>query len=152
MALSLRNPVLAKQQVLAESRKPKIQLMLKTLFSYLAQHKGNPDIQVVAFSDLQGTASVIADAPCKLMALYVKKPAGSTTAAFVKGSDSSATASATAPALSIELPTNQEELLAFPDGLPFGTGLVLRSDTAADGSTASSAADRSSGFAIIAAP
>lgn len=152
MALSLQNPVLVKQKALLDTRKPKIQAIGKALFSYLAQHKGNPDLQLVPFADLAGTASIIADAACKLMGLYIKKPAGSTTAAFIKGSDSSATASATAPALSIELPTNQEEFMAFPDGIPFTVGLVLRSDTAADGSTGSATADKASGFAIIAAP
>ncbi len=152
MALSLRNPLLVKQAVRAQSRKAKVQLFLKELFSYLAQHRGNPDLQLVAINGASSTSIVIADAPCKLMALYLKKPAGSATPAFIKASDDTTTASATAPALSIELPSNQEEILIFPDGLPFGTGLALRSDTTAAGSTGSVTADQSSGWAIIAAP
>lgn len=152
MALSLQNPVLVKQKVLLDTRKPKIQLLGKALFSYLAQHKGNPDLQIVPFATLSSGSTVIADAACKLVGLYVKKPTGSTTSAFVKGTDDEATASATAPAVSVELRTNQEEFIIFPDGLPMASGLALRSDTTAAGSTGSSAADQPSGFALIAAP
>jgi hypothetical protein len=122
------------------------------LFSHLAQHAGSPDLQFVPIDTLDGTTSVIADAPCKLRALYLKKPAGSTTAAFIKASDHASAASATAPALSIELPTNNEEILLFPNGLPFGTGLSMISNTTATDTTASAAADQASGFAIISAP
>jgi len=152
MALSTQNPVLVKQKAEAGNRKPKITLQLKTLFSYLAQHGGNPDLQLVPFAVLSATASVIADAACKLRAHYLKKPVGSTVSAFIKGTDDDVTASATAPAISIELPTNQEEILLFPDGIPFSDGLVLISNTTAAGSTASAAADGASGFAIISAP
>lgn len=152
MALSLQNPVLVKQKALLDTRKPKIQAIGKALFSYLAQHKGNPDLQLVPFSGLSSGSTVIADAACKLVGLYIKKPTGSTTAAFVKVTDDETTASATAPALSIELPTNQEEFLVFPDGIPFGNGIAARSDDSAAGSTGSVTADQSSGFAIIAAP
>jgi hypothetical protein len=152
MAISVTNPILAKQKARGESRKPHIQAGLKLLFAHLAQHGGNPDLQFVAIDTLDGTSSVIADAACKLRALYLKKPAGSTTSAFIKASDTAVTASATAPALSIELPTNNEEILLFPNGLPFGTGITMLSNTTATDTTASAAADQASGFAIISAP
>lgn len=152
MALSLQNPLLVFQKLLAETRKPKIQLLAKTLKSYLVQHRGNPDLQIVFFSGLSSGSTVIADAACKLVGLYVKKPTGSTTSAFVKGTDDEATASATAPAVSVELRTNQEEFLVFPDGIPMASGLTLRADTTAAGSTGSVTADQPTGFAIIAAP
>lgn len=151
MALSLQNPLLVIQKILADTRKPKISLMAKALASYLSQHAGNPELQFVAISALSSN-TVIADAPCKLRALYLKKPVGSTVASFLKFTDNATTGSATAPALSIELPTNQEEMLMFPDGLPFGSGIAALGNTTAIDTTASSAADRASGFAIISAP
>lgn len=152
MALSLQNPLLVFQKALFETRKPKIQAIGKALRSYLVQHKGNPDLQLVPFSELSSGSTVIADAACRVIGLYVKKPTGSTTAAFVKGTDDETTASATAPAVSVELRTNQEEFIVFPDGLPMASGFALRSDTTAAGSTGSVTADQSSGFVIIAAP
>jgi hypothetical protein len=152
MALSLQNPLLVKQKTLADTRKPKIQLLFKALFSYLAQHKGNPDLQLVPFALASSTSIVIADAACKVVGVYVKKPAGSTTSAFFKLTDDETTASATAGALLAELRTNNEELLLFPDGLAMASGVAVRSDTTSAGATGSVTADQPSGFVIIAAP
>jgi hypothetical protein len=43
-------------------------------------------------------------------------------------------------------------MLTFPDGINLSTGLTIVSETTSDGSTGSSAADRSNGFVIIGAP
>jgi hypothetical protein len=149
MALSLESANLTKQRARAETRKPKIQAALKMLFSYLAQHKGNPDLQFTAFSALATTSVVIADAACRLYALYVKKPSGSTTASFVGITDDDTTASTSSAEMRLYLPTNNEEILIFPDGIPMTTGVVIGSTTTAAGATGSAAADQAAGFGIV---
>lgn len=149
MALSLEGINLTKQRARAEIRAPKIQALLKSLFSYLAQHKGNPDLQFTAFATLTTTATVIADAACKLYALFVKKPAASTTAAWVHITNHASTAATTASTMRLYLPTNNEELLIFPDGLAMSAGCVIIQVTAAGGDTESAVADRASGWGIV---
>lgn len=149
MALSLESANLTKQRARAETRKPKVQAILKMLFSYLAQHKGNPDLQFTAFDALTTTSTVIADNACKLYALYIKKPKGSTTAAWVQGTDHASVAATTASTFRIALPTDNEELIVFPDGLALAAGLVLITTTAAGGATGSATADAASGFGIV---
>lgn len=149
MALSLEGINLTKQRARAETRKPKIQAILKALFSYLAQHKGNPDLQFTAFSALSTTSVVVADAACKLYALFVKKPSGSTTSAFVQVTDH-ASAGATASAdLRIIAQNANEEILIFPDGLSMANGVTLLSTTTNSGATGTAAADQCSGFGIV---
>lgn len=152
MALSLEEANLTKQRARAETRHPKIQAALKALFSYLSQHKGNPKLQFVAFATLSSASAglqIVADAACRVVAVYVKKPAGSTTAAWLKLSDHATAVSTAAPELSLTLPTNDEIILTFPDGLAMANGAIVGSYTAGDGQTGSSAADRPSGFVII---
>jgi len=153
MALSTSGINLVRQRTFAETRKPKVQAMLKSLFSYLAQHKGSPDLQLVAFSDLtSGTGTAIADAACRVYAIFAKKPSASTLSAYFKGSDSPTTASATAPEFSMVLASNVEDIVVFPDGLSMANGFAIRSDTTAAGSTGSVAADQPDGFVIVGAP
>lgn len=153
MALSLQAANLVRQKTYAETRKPKIQAALKALFSYLAQHAGSPDLQLIPFENLtSGTGVAIADAACKVRAIYAKKPSGSTTASYFKGSDSPTTASATAPEVLTVLPTSNEEIIVFHDGLAMANGFAIRADTAAAGSTGSGAADQPDGFVIVSAP
>jgi hypothetical protein len=149
MALSLEGAHFVKRKAVLENRAPKIAMLFKALFSYLAQHKGNPDLQYVAFAALTTTATVIADAACRLYALYLKKPAASTTASWVHGTNHASTAASTAATFRAYLPTSNEELLIFPDGLALSAGLVLISVTAAGGATESAAADRATGFGIV---
>ena len=153
MALSLSDINLVRQRTFGETRKPKVQAILKALFSYLAQHKGSPDLQIVAFADLtSGTGTAIADAACRVHAIFVKKPSASTVSAYFKGSDSPTTASATAPEFSMVIPSANEDIVVFPDGLSMANGFAIRSDTTAAGSTGSVAADQPDGFVIVGAP
>lgn len=149
MALSLSAALYAKQRVLAETRKPSVQALLKALFSHLQQHRGNPDLQVVFYSALAGTDVVIADAACTLFAWYIKKPSASATAAYVKGSNHASALSETAQEFCIYLPDNEEVCLVFPDGINLGTGLTIGSNTTADGIVGTAAADRPDGFCVI---
>lgn len=152
MALSLESTILTKQRCLAETRKPDIQAQLKVFFSYLAQHRGSPTLQVTFFSALAGTDVVAADAACKLYAWYIKKPTASTTAAYVKGSNSASALDEADDTMHVYLPTNQEVILLFPNGVPMSAGFTIGSNTTASGSTGSSAADQPAGFVIVGAP
>lgn len=151
MALVLQPANAVKQRCYADTRRPKIQALLKAFFMYHAQHKGNPDLAFIAFADLAASV-VIADAPCRIFGVYLLKPPASTIAAYVKGSDSATTASATAPEWSIRLVTNVEEMPLYLDGLPMTTGFALRADTTAAGTTGSAAADQPDGFVLLGAP
>ncbi len=152
MALSLESPNLTRQRVLAEVRKPKTQAGLKALFSYLAQHKGSPNLQLVSFAALNATDVVVADAPCKVYAIYTKKPAASTVASIFKLTDHASTGSATAETLKFPMYTNAEDLIVFYDGLAMAAGATLLAHTTSDGNTGSNAADRADGFVIVGAP
>ena len=147
MALSLSGINIAKQKAIAEIRRPKIQAGLKALFSYLVQHKGSPDLQFVAFSALSSGSTVIADAACKLYAVFAKSPSAST-ASYLKATDDETTASATAFELGAKIPAGKEELFVYPDGLSMASGVALRADTTMAGSTGS-ATDGPSGFVIV---
>ena len=152
MALSLESANLVRQRVLAETRKPKTQAQLKALFSYLAQHKGSPNLQFVTFAALQATDTVIADAACKVYAIYTKKPSASTVTSFFKLTDHASTGSGTAETLKFPMLTNSEDLVQFPDGLAMAAGVTLLAHTTSDGTTASAAADRADGWVIVGAP
>jgi hypothetical protein len=152
MALSLENTTLTKQRCLAETRKPDIQALLKAFFSHLAQHKGNPQLQATFFSALAGTDVVAADAACKLYAWYIKKPTASTTAAYVKASNHASALDEADDTMHVYLPTNEEVLLVFPNGIAMSTGFTIGSNTTASGTGASAAADQPSGFVIVGAP
>lgn len=149
MALSLTKSVLVTQASRAESRKAKTQLFLQQLFQYLSQHKGSPDLQIVNFSGLQSASVVVADAPCRLYGLFLKKPTGSTVSVYAKATDDEATASVGTNSITQLLPAEAEQLLTYPDGLPFEAGIVVRADTNPFTAGAPNAADRPSGFAII---
>ena len=152
MALSLEAPNAVRQRALAEIRKPKTQAGLKALFSYLAQHKGSPQLQFVTFAALAGTDTVIADAACKVYAIFSKKPSGSSTTSFFKLTDHASTGSATAETLKYPMLSTNEDLLVFYDGLAMSAGATLLAHTTSDGNTGSSAADRADGFVIVGAP
>lgn len=152
MALSLEITNVVKQRVLAETRKPAIQAQLKTLFSYLAQHKGSPGLQITFFSALAGTDVVAADAACKVYGWYIKKPTASVTAAYLKASNHASALDEASPEVELLLATNQEVFIPFLDGLPMSTGFTIGSNTDSSGSTGSSAADRPDGFVIVGAP
>lgn len=125
---------------------------LKALFEHL-NFAGNPDLQFVALS---GSTSdqVVADVACKVYAVYVRKPAGSTTDAWVKASDHATTAAANGDFVLKLLGTGgggKEYLAAFPTGLLMGTGFTLATHTTVNGSTDSNAADQPVGYAIVGA-
>lgn len=152
MALSLEAANLTRQRVLAEIRKPKTQATFKMLFNYLSQHKGSPGLQFSVFAALNATDVVVADSPCKVYAIFTKKPTASVVTSFFKLTDHATTGSATAETLKFPMLNGNEDLIVFPDGLAMAAGATLLAHTASDGSSGSVAADRADGFVIVGAP
>lgn len=116
--------------------------------------KGNPDLQFVAFERNSTDDIVIADAACRIYAIYFKKPAGSTTAAWLKGSDHATTAAAAADVaitLAAAAAALKEACPVFHDGLSMVNGFTMACHTAVNGNTDSAAADCPSGFVILGA-
>lgn len=155
MALSLEDITLVKQKCRLDSfSKVGPVNILRGLFKHMNDVLKNPDLQFVAF-EFAGADIAVADAACKLYFMVATKPAASTTNAWIKGSNHATVAAAAGDVVIPLVGTNgggKAQTLCFPDGLPLGTGLTIASHTAVDGNTDSSAADRSSGFAIIGAP
>lgn len=152
MALSLGDPRKVKEKCRFDLRKPGAVEALRGLFKHLEQLR-NPDLQFVPIA-ATGSDEVIADVGCKLYALFLKKPAASTTDAWFKGSNHATTAAANGDIVVYLRGTSgggREYALTFNDGLPFGTGLTVASHTTVNGSTDSAAADSPTGFAIIGA-
>lgn len=161
MALSLEDANKVRQKALgaigqstAGLRSPGVMMQLAALFQYLSQHKRNPDLQIVPF-DLAGSDVVLADAACKIYAIVYKKPAGSTTNSWFKGSDHATTVAAAADLAFFCIGTgggNKVYSLVVPDGLTHVNGLSVAAHTTVNGNTDSNAADLGEGFAIIGAP
>lgn len=153
MSLSLEDAVKVRQKARAETRKPKVQMLINALFGYIASHKGNPLLQLVSFDAISsattGSAVVMADVACKLYGVYVKSPSGASNATFFKITDDETTASGTAFDTGLKVEATKEEFLAFPEGKTLANGLAVMANTAIDGSTGSASADRPSGFVII---
>jgi hypothetical protein len=150
MALSTQNIVLAKRRALNNQAgvTPGAQAALKALFQYLAQHKGNPDLQVKEFALLDDTERVIADVACRLYALVFYK--ATATATFSKATDSATTASDAASELRFWQNAIGYQVVTWPDGLAFANGITMQGNTTANGGT-SSGANAALGFAILGA-
>lgn len=155
MAISLSNAVLVKQRALAETRKPNVQGALKWFFSYIAQHL-NPQaqFQIVFFSALGSTDVVIADAACKLYAVFMRVPSTSDAVTFVKATDHASTASDAASEFRFAFGGTgvAEEIVIYHRGKAMANGITMQGTTTADGGTGSDAADGCSGFVILGAP
>lgn len=154
MALSLENILQVKRRTRWETRKPGASESLRALFKHM-ESLGNPDLQLVALDFTANADIVVADVACKLYALYLKKPSGSTTDAWVKGSDHATVAAANGDVVAKMIGTGgggQEHCIIYPDGLKLGTGLTMASHTTVSGNTDSNDADSCAGFAIIGAP
>lgn len=148
-ALTLEDPLFVKQRALVETRKIGAQGVLRALFEHMVG-KLAVELQFVPFDQTGNADSVIADVACKLYAIYAKKPSGSSTDAWLKGSDHATVAAANGDIV-VKLSAAAEHALVFPDGLALATGLTIASHTAVDGSTDSDDADAPGGFCIIGA-
>jgi hypothetical protein len=155
MALTLEDALKVKQRCLADTRTAGTQSMLRTLFSHISQMLKNPNLQYVALSGLNAADVVVSDVACKVYAIVGRKPDGSTTDAWLKGSDHATTAAANGDFVVKFIGTDGENrTLAslYPDGLLLGTGFTVGSHTTVSGNTKSASADAPVGFAIVGSP
>jgi hypothetical protein len=153
MALTLENVNLVKQRTRWQVRTPGASEALRSLWKHL-EAKGNPDLQFVAFERNGTDDNVIADAACRIYAIYFKKPATSTTAAWLKGSDHATVAAAAADvaiSLAAAAAAMKEGCVVFHDGLSMATGFTMACHTSVNGNTDSAAADSPAGFVILGA-
>jgi hypothetical protein len=155
MALSLIAASIVVRKALGQTRTPGVMLMLEKFFrEVLNDQRKNEDLYYEAYSGLNSADQVIADAACKLFVLFGKKPAASTTDAWLKGSDHATVAAANGDVVAKYLGAGgggREHVLIFPNGLSLGTGLTLGCHTTVSGNTKSAAADAVTGFAVIGA-
>jgi|MudIll2142460700_1097286.scaffolds.fasta_scaffold1203888_1 hypothetical protein len=127
-AFTTEAAVKVKQKVLAEIRKAHVQGFLKTLFSYLAQHKGNPDLGFINIGTVTSASTYTTALTGTLYGLILKNL--DSTAAYVKV-DHTASVAATSPTQIHHLPASQQMVVAFPDGLSLAYGFGIRADTTA---------------------
>jgi hypothetical protein len=152
-ALALEGILIVKQKSRFDSRKAGVTESLRALWAYM-DYLQNPDLQLVAFSGLETADAVIADAACKVHAIYIKKPSASTTNAWFKGSNHATVAAANGDFTAFLVGTGgggREYCPVFADGLPMGTGFTVGCHTTVNGNTKSAAADAATGFCIIGA-
>ena len=123
MALALENSQLVWKKVknaLANSN-PATQAAFKGLKEYLSTQGRNPDLQFVAYSELEADdndGTGLLDAACTIYAFYAKHESGSSTAATTKLFQS-ATVDTNAALQALSLDTaaaNQETFQIYPTG------------------------------------
>jgi hypothetical protein len=154
MALTLENINLVVQKTYPDSRWPGVAENLRALWKHMQQLR-NPDLKIKMISGLQTADVVVSDSPCKLFAVFIKKPAASTTNAWAKGSDHATVAAANGDFVTFLVGTSgggREYCPVYADGLPMTTGFTVGSHTTVNGNTKSAAADAWTGFAIVGAP
>ena len=152
MALTLESINLVKQRTRWQTlNAPGAVEALRSLWQHMEQ-KGNPDLQFVKFEKATTNDVVLADVPCRIYAIYYKKPAASTTASWMKISDHATVCSTTGD---IEIPlaaaaaAGKEGCVVFHDGLSMAIGATWATHTALAGNTDSNAADTPAGFVIV---
>lgn len=153
MALSVGDINSVFRKARGDSRAVGVAEALRSLSKHM-QSLNNPDLQLVEFSGLETADKVVADVGCKLFAVYMKKPTGSTTDAWLKGSNHATTAAANGDLVVYLRGTSgggRSYCPVFHDGLLLGTGLTLGAHTTVNGSVKSLVADAPTGFAIIGA-
>lgn len=130
---------------------------LKALKEKLASTGGNPNLQIVPIvaTDVDdASGAILADVPCKLYAVFVKKLATAGDI-FLHILDDAAddTGIATDTRLMIGLVGSGEQAVAsYPAGAAMAAGVVAKSYTEPDGVTDSAATDTPNGFVIIGNP
>jgi hypothetical protein len=142
----------------AQLNKSGVTLVFRALRTYLAQHKGNPDLQLIQFTDADITTNLNPiDGAVTLYAAYVQKTGtsgtGTATDSFFKVYDD-ATNDGTAGDGRLALPllaANDIGIYINPTGLAIADGLVLVAHTTCAGATDSTAGDAGPGFIIIGA-
>ena len=129
----------------------------RALKAHLSQLKANPNLQFVpitATSVDDASWQILADVPCKLYGVFLKKQATDTDVFLALIDDATDDTLAAATTVVTVLPVTQasEQMSAlYPDGLAMTVGVVAKAYTEFDGTTDSSSADTPNGFIIIGA-
>ena len=161
MALSLENSNLVKQKVklclsgtnTGKGTYPIADEVFGAFLKYMATQGGNPDLQLVTFSEVQcddADGTGVVDAACKIYGVYVRKVSAATDNYF-KLYDS-ATVDTTAGEQIIAIPllhTTQEAMELYPQGVAMANGVTATQHTTSIGVTDGS--DGGDGFIIIGA-
>lgn len=153
MALTLASALSVKQKALADTRKPSTQSLLRTFFSHVAQHLGNRDLEFKPISALQTADVILADVPCKVYVVFLRKPTASSVDSWAKISDS-VSAAGVAGDWANKFPGANgglELCSVYPDGMPFPTGATIGAHTTVGAASKSLIADAPVGFAIVGA-
>lgn len=152
MSLSTQNAPLAKRRAanwISAFGGPFSQGALKWFWSYIAQFKGSPAMQVVEFEALSNTDQVLANAACTLYLIVLRKTTA--TATWSKFTDNATTGATNgSQEISIKGATIGETVLVYPQPLAMANGLTARGNTTATGNT-TSGANGASGFVVIGA-
>jgi hypothetical protein len=155
MALSLENSNLVWQKVnvALANAEPAAQKAFAGLKQWLAQQKGNANLQFILIddADVTGTDGVVsADAACRVYGVYVKKRATATDSFFKLFDDATNDGTAGDQRIVLALlEASETQVFIAPDGLSMGTGIVSTSHTTSQGTTDSTAGDSGDGFLII---
>lgn len=160
MSLSLENSNLVWQKVKASLDSLGADSVtiaaMKALKEKLAGVGGNPDLQFVAIAATSvddASGSVLADAACKLYAVFGKKQATATDV-YLSILDDATDDTGVATDVRVILPflaASHPALFIEASGLDMATGVVAKAYTDWDGTTDSSSADTPNGFIIIGA-
>jgi hypothetical protein len=160
MALSLENSLLVWQKTRIAldtfAANQVIRAAFKALKEQLAGVGGNPDLQFVVFANTSvddASGLVLADAACKLYAVFAKKQATATDA-YLSILDDATDDTGVATDVRMVLPflvASHQVVAVDPAGIDMATGVVAKSYTDWDGTTDSSAGDAMDGFIIIGA-
>ena len=155
MALALEdgNLVWQKVKIALTNAHPAAQLAFAGLKTWLAQQKGNPQLEFYAFSEVQcddadGTGRV--DAAHKIYGVYVKKENEGTDNYFKIFDNATVDTTTTDQRIAIPLfLANQTAFEIYPDGFPMAVGATVTQHTTSEGSTDGS--NGGDGFLIVGA-
>lgn len=163
MAISLENANKVKQKVAIAMKNgvgslgasPAAQALFKTFLKYLAEDRRNINLQFVPFTEVQcdvAGGTVLVDAACRLVAVYIKKEASATDNWFWAIDDATNDGTDADHKVCIPLLETGEEGFYFsPLGQVMGTGVVV-TQYATDPIGKSDGSNGGGGFLIIAAP
>lgn len=138
MALNTQDIILAKQRFFhAVNLDVATKALARTLFSFLAQQGGKPDMEVIEYGPLSNTDVVIANVACQLLAILIHKT--TTTASFTKGTDHATTCSTDGTQdFSLKIADTKYHAVLFPNGRACASGWTMQGNTTGTGSTGSS--------------
>jgi len=129
---------------------------LRSLKQWLATQKGNPKLQYLSFSNVDGhdvaTVPELSASGCTLYALFIKKQNTATDAYFKINDSATVAGGASGANMALTLPLkvgNDEVAVIFQPGLVIATGIRVASETTAAGGSDTATGDGPNGFCIV---